>query len=263
MASVDGTDSGAAAAYLAQIKWYLGEVGRAVELIEKSSALAVESGHAPTLALIYHLRGLFEIQRGDATAALRASEALADLCRQHPMALYAAFGSVHAVWARAQLGDGKVGATELKQAIAAFTNQGNKLYLPFYQCLLAEIAAEAEGADAAVARIDGALALARETGEHWSDSHLHHIRGEILLKREPANAAAAEKAFLAAIAVAQQQKARSCELRAALSLAQLYQGTNRAAGAQAVLAPAFAGLSPTPEFPEITKAQTLLVALAL
>ena len=113
-----------------------------------------------------------------------------------------------------------------------------------------------------LARIDEALALANETGEHWSDAFLHRIRGEILLKRDPANTAPAEEAFLTAIAIAQQQKAQSFELRAALSLAKLYQITGRAADAHAVLAPALEGFSPTPEFPEIEEAQTLLAALA-
>jgi predicted ATPase len=90
----------------------------------------------------------------------------------------------------------------------------------------------------------------------------HRIRGEILLKRDPANTAPAEEAFLAAIAIAQQQKARSFELRAALSLAKLYQSTGRPADAHAVLAPALEGFSPALEFPEIAKAQTLLAVLA-
>jgi len=111
-------------------------------------------------------------------------------------------------------------------------------------------------------RIDEALALAGETGEHWSDAFLHRLRGEILLQRDPANTAPAEDAFLTAIAIAQQQKARSFELRAALSLAQLYHSTDRPADAHAVLASALNGFSPTPEFPEIAAAQTLLSALA-
>jgi tetratricopeptide (TPR) repeat protein len=83
-----------------------------------------------------------------------------------------------------------------------------------------------------------------------------------LVKRDPANTAPAEQPFLTAIAVAQQQKARSFELRAALSLAKLCQSTGRQADAHAVLAPALEGFSPTPEFPEIEQAQTLLAALA-
>jgi predicted ATPase len=75
------------------------------------------------------------------------------------------------------------------------------------------------------------------------------------------NTAPAEEAFLTAIAVAQRQQARSFELRAALSLAKLYQATNRTADAHAVLAPALEGFLPTPEFPEIEVAQILLAAL--
>jgi len=56
---------------------------------------------------------------------------------------------------------------------------------------------------------------------------------------------------------------RSFELRAALALAKLYQSTGRPADAHSVvLAPALAGFSPTPEFPEIAEAQALLTALS-
>ena len=110
--------------------------------------------------------------------------------------------------------------------------------------------------------MENALALACETGEHFSDALLHRIRGEILLKCDPANKPSAEEAFLTAIAIAQQQKARSFELRAALSLAKLYQSTNRLAEAHAILAPALKDFLPTPEFPEIEEAQELLAALA-
>ena len=42
---------------------------------------------------------------------------------------------------------------------------------------------------------------------------MHRIRGEILPKRGAVNTAPAEEAFLTAIAIAQQQKARSFELQ--------------------------------------------------
>ena len=84
----------------------------------------------------------------------------------------------------------------------------------------------------------------------------------MLLNRDPANPAPAEEAFLTAIAVAKQQGTRSFELRAALSLAKLYQSIGRPADAHAVLAPALEGFAPTPEMPEITEAQALLAALA-
>src|SRR6516225_7648623 len=93
------------------------------------------------------------------------------------------------------------------------------------------------------------------------EAETHHIRGEILLKRDPANTAPVEEAFLSSIAIAQQQRVRSFELRAALSLAKLYQSTRRAADAHAILAPVLAGFSPTPEFPEIAEARELLATL--
>jgi predicted ATPase len=65
----------------------------------------------------------------------------------------------------------------------------------------------------------------------------------------------------AAITVARSQKARSFELRAALSLAKLYRATDRDTDAQTVLAPAVEGLPPTRQFPELTEAQALLSAL--
>ena len=84
----------------------------------------------------------------------------------------------------------------------------------------------------------------------------------MLMKRDPANPTPAEHAFLTAIAVSRQQGARGFELRAALSLAKLYQSTARPTDAHAALAPALEGFSPTPEMSEIAEAQALLTELA-
>jgi len=139
------------------------------------------------------------------------------------MALYLAYGEMPAIWARARLGDRQSGMTGLQEALPAYLGQGNKLLAPLFQGLLAELEAEGEDAKGALREIDEALALANETGERWTDALLNRLRGEILLKRDSANTAPAEAAFLAAIAVAQAQKAKSFELQAALSLGRLYQ----------------------------------------
>jgi predicted ATPase len=178
------------------------------------------------------------------------------------MAMDLPYGEVQSSWARARLEDRESGITELREALAAYVGQGNKLQAPLFQARLAELEAQGNDAGGALRRIDEALALANETGEHWTDALLHRIRGEILLKRDPVNAAPAEEAFLAAIAIAQAQKARSFELQAALTLAKLYQSTGRTAEEHAVLAPALEGFAPTAEMPEIVEAQALLAALA-
>jgi predicted ATPase len=177
------------------------------------------------------------------------------------MAMYLAWGEVLSHWGRARLGDRESGMIGLQEALAAYLSQGNKLFTPLFQGLLAELEAEGNDADGALSRIDEALALASQTGERWTDAPLHRIRGAILLKRDPADPAPAEDAFLAAIAIAQAQKARSFGLRAALALAKLYQSTDRLVDAHAVLSPALEGFTPTAEMPEIAEAQALLVAL--
>ena len=260
-----GTDNGATArVYLAQTWWMLGEVEGAQELAEEASAQAFESGHIPTLINVAHFKALFEICQGDARAAQRTSDNLLELSRKQGTTLYLLWAAVSSTWARAQLGEREVGIADLRRLLAEYNEQGNKFHAPLFQGLLAEL--EADGADdnaeRALTRIDEALALANETGEHLSDAFLHRIRGEVLLKPNGARADLAEEAFLTAIAIAQQQKGRSFELRAALSLAKLYNATGRAGEAQAALAPALQGFKPTPEFPEIAEAQTLLAALA-
>ena len=245
-----GTDAGVSAmAYLAHATWQLGKLRRAREMMEEAVARAVESAHVPTLANACYLKAMFETVCGNAEAARSVAETVVKLSQDHGVALYIALGTLSSSWARARLTDRQSGAAELRLALAAYTEQGNKLFVPLYQGLLAEFDAEVQGAEVALAHVDKALALTQQTGEHWTDAFLHRIRGEFLLKRDPVNPAAAEEAFLTAIAVAQQQKAESFELRAALSLANLYQSTGRAADAHAVLAPALEGFSPTPEFP--------------
>jgi class 3 adenylate cyclase/predicted ATPase len=257
-----GPDTGAGAAWLLTLaSWALGDVGRARALGEEALARADETGHAPTRAMAYYYIALYQMLRGESEAVGRIAKIPVELGREHGMALYLAWGEVLSNWARARLGGRERGTAGLGEALAGYLGQGNKLWAPLFQGLLAEIEAEGEDADGALRRIDEALALANETGEHWTDALLHRIRGQILLKRDPANPAHAEEAFLAGIAVAQAQKARSFELQAAMALAKLYQSTGRPTGAHAVLALAVEGFSPTREMPEIAEAQALLAAL--
>jgi class 3 adenylate cyclase/tetratricopeptide (TPR) repeat protein len=245
--------------YLAIAVWLLGDVARAREFAEQALARAVQSEHVPSKALAHTYRAFLETLRGDAKAALLVAETLVELCQEYGLAQYLAFGRMFRGWARARLGDHEPGLRELQDGIAALADRGTKYTMPLYQARLAEI--EAEIGESTLSRIDGALALARDTGEHWTDSLAHRIRGKIVLMVDPANGAQAEEAFRTAIAIAQAQKARSFELQAALALAKRYQSTNRPADAHAALAPALGGFSPTPEMPEIAEAQTLLAAI--
>jgi class 3 adenylate cyclase/predicted ATPase len=255
-------DTGAGSAgFLALASWALGDVQRARALSQEASVRADETAHAPTRALVYHLISLYQIFRGDYEAVRRMAKIPVELGREHGMALYLAWGEVESNWARASLVDRESDVAGLREALAAYLGQGNKLFVPLFQGRLAELEAEGDDADSALTRIDGALELAKQKGEHWTDAQLHRIRGEIVHKRDPANRVSAEEAFLAAITIAKHQKARSFELRAALSLAKLYRATGRDAAARAALGPALEGFEPTPEMLEIAEAQMLLEQL--
>ena len=122
--------------------------------------------------------------------------------------------------------------------------------------------ADADRLDEGLGIVDQAIAESERSGIRWFEAESYRVRGEILVRRDPANPAPAEEAFLTAIAIAQQQRAKSFELRAALSLATLYQSASRAADAHAVLAPALEGFSPTPDFQRSRKHNSSLALWA-
>jgi len=251
-----------ATATLASVVWHLGEVERARLLIQEAIRRARELGHPPTLVNVLLFNAYLEIRRGDAAAARLAADALIKLAEEHGMNLYAVTGQVFAYWASGRLVDPEAGATGLRQALQAYMAQGNKNELPLWHGMLAELEAATRGPDSALTLIDRGLTIAEETGGRSMEPYLHRLRGDILIKRNPADPAPAEDAYRTAIAIAKQQGARSYELLASLSLAKLYQSTGRPNDAHAVLAPALEGFSPTPEMPEIAEAQALLERLA-
>ena len=177
--------------------------------------------------------------------------------------MWRAFGVFLEGWATAEERRARrAGSTDMRRGVELLREQNILMFDGLLKIALAEAEARAGDPDRAIAILDEALATCDRTGYRAFEAELHRARGEILLKRDPANPAPAEEAFLTAIAVAKQQGTRSFELRAALSLAKLYQSTGRPAEAHAVLAPALEGFSPTPEMPEIAEAQALLAALA-
>ena len=174
--------------------------------------------------------------------------------------MWRAFGVFFEGWATAEAARSAAGSRTCAAASTAARTERSVVRRAVEDCL-AEAEARAGDPGRAVAILDEALATSDRTGYRAFEAELHRARGEILLKRDPANPAPAEEAFLIAIAVAKQQGTRSFELRAALALAKLYQSTGRPADAHAVLAPALEGFAPTPEMPEIAEAQALLMAI--
>ena len=80
-----------------------------------------------------------------------------------------------------------------------------------------------------------ALALVDTTGERWYEPELYRLKGVLLLQQSLDNQAEAESCFHHAITIDRSQQAKSFELRAATSLARLWQSQGQREEAQQVL----------------------------
>jgi class 3 adenylate cyclase/tetratricopeptide (TPR) repeat protein len=258
-----GLDPGVAAMFsLAAALWPLGEVDRAVSLVEQMLTRIADLTDVGTLAVGRTYATLFELMRGDRTRAAPNAFELARLARDHELTMYGAVGAFLGGWVTGVGGAPGGGLEDMRRGVRLLREQNVLMYDGLLKIALAEAEARAGDPDRAIAIIDEALATADRIGYRSFEAELHRTRGDILLKRDPANPAPAEGAFLTAITIAKQQTTRSFELRAALALAKLHRSTDRSVEAHDILAPALEGFSPTPEMPEIGEAQALLTALA-
>ena len=242
--------------------WVLGRIDEALRLAERALADAESATHAPTMGYTLTFAALLGLLRYNREAIATHSQALAEIVSRYDLpALLAGFRVFFQGWARWSDGAEESRFAEMRRGLA-IAEQGRSWILPSLEAALAEAEASAGETDAGFQRLDGALTELEATEARWCEAELHRIRAEILLKRDPADTVAAERSLQAAIAIAQSQKARSFELRAALALAKLYRAARRDADAYAVLASAVEGFPPTQQFPELIEAQALLAALS-
>jgi predicted ATPase len=253
----------AAEAYDALALWGLGRVDEALRLAERALSDAESAVHAPTMGYVLALAAKLGLLRYNPKTVATYSRALADIVSRYDLpAFWVGRAAFFQGWAKWSDGAEESRLAEMRRGLAIYREQGTLVLLSPAEAALAIAEAGAGDTDAGLRRLDDALAEVERTEERWYEAEMHRIRGEILLKRDPANTAAAEQSLQAAIAIAQSQQARSFELRAGLSLAKLYRAANRDADAHAVLAPAVEGFPPTEQFPELIEAQALHAALS-
>jgi ATP/maltotriose-dependent transcriptional regulator MalT len=234
-----GVDPRAAAEIAdALILWVLGRIDEALPLADRALADAESAAHAPTMATALTWSALLGLWWCDPKAVATYSRALADIVSRYGLPAYwAGFAAFFQGWAKWSDGAEESGLAEMRGGIAIEREQGTVWHLPSFEAALAEAEAGAGETDAALRRLDGTLAELERTEQRLYEAEMHRIRAGILLKRDPANTAAAEQSLQAAIAIAQSQKARSFELRAALSLPKLYRAADRDAEASAAVSP--------------------------
>jgi adenylate cyclase len=263
-ASRFGNDPRAVAEILdAATLWVLGRIDEALRLADRALADAESAAHGPTMAYALVYPALLGLFRYNPEAVAAYSQALADIVSRYDLpAHWARFAGFFQGWAKWSDGAKEPGLAEMRRGIAIVRESSSIVRLSSLEAALAEAETAAGEIDAGPKRLEDALAEAERTEERWYEAEMHRIRAEILLKRDPANTVAAEQSLETAIAIAQSQKARSFELRAALALATLYRTANRDADAHAVLASVVEAFPPTQQFPELAEAQTLLSELS-
>jgi predicted ATPase len=102
--------------------------------------------------------------------------------------------------------------------------------------LLAEASGQAGQPEAGLEVLAEAVTLVAATEERWWEAELHWLQGELLRQLPRPDVGQAEACFQQALDVACHQQAKTLELRAALSLARLWQGQGKRAAARQLLA---------------------------
>ena len=254
-----GQDLGVAAMlYLALTLWPLGDIGRAASVVRDAEARIAGPCTSVRALRDMALWPWFELMRGDLSRAARNAVELARLTREHDLPMWRALGIVLEGVAKAESGELIGGLADMRRGADLLRKQNVLNFDGLIKIAIAEAEAHAGDVDRSIAILDEALTTCERTGHRAFEAELHRVRGEMLLKRDPANLAIAEEAFQTAIAIARRQATRSFELRAALLLAKLWQSTGHLADAHAVLAPALGGFSPAAEMPEVAEAQVIM-----
>jgi predicted ATPase len=247
----------------ALVLWVLGRVDEALRLADCALADAESAAHAPTMIYALQFTVLLGLARCNPEAVATDNRASADIASRYDLpAWWAGLALFFQGWAQWSNGAQESSLADMRRGMAIYREQGMVYLVPSLEAALAETEASTGETSAGLRRLDDALAELERTEERSYEAEMHRIRAAILVQHDPADTAGAEQSLQAAIAVAQSQKARSFELRAALSLAKLYRAANRDADAHAALTPAVEGFPPTQQLPELTEAQTLLSALS-
>jgi predicted ATPase len=128
--------------------------------------------------------------------------------------------------------------------------------VPYFTALLATACEIAGHFEEAEALLDEALQIVESTGEHWFTAELNRKKGGFLLRQ--GHSEAAEELYRKALAIAEEQKAKLWELRAAVSLAQLRRDQGRGAEARDLLAPVYGWFTEGFDIPDLKDAKALL-----
>jgi len=248
--------------YMSHTLWGLGYPEQAVQRSCEALALARDVHHPFSLALTQaYAAMLHQFRQEPHTASKHADMALA-LCTEHSIAYYLAWATIIQGWALAEQHQREEGLTQMQQGLAAFQATGGRLRLPYYLALLAEAYGHSGQVEQGLHLLNKAFADMQQTGEHFWEAEQHRLQAELLLAHSTADQTTAAAYLHQALEVARRQQAKSLELRAATSLARLWQSQGKRSEAYDLLAPVYGWFTEGFETADLKDAAVLLDELA-
>ncbi|MCK1757066.1 AAA family ATPase [Bradyrhizobium sp. 137] len=217
--------------------WFLGYPDRALSRVSEALALAQGLAHPYTVAFAHYMTSVVHLLRGDAARALENAQNSFEMSQEQRFSLYAILSRISRGRAIGELGRIEEARSDIALGIDEARRNGVGFMLPMMNSWLAEIDAKVGENERALSLIEGLLAgVGDVTGRAW-ESELHRQKAQILLSLDPSKVGDAESHLRRSIEVARGQSAKSLELRAATSLAELWRRQGRIDEARTLLEP--------------------------
>ncbi|HEX3248257.1 MAG TPA: AAA family ATPase [Pyrinomonadaceae bacterium] len=201
--------------------WFVGKPDQALKLMDDALLLARELSEPHGLAHTLYFAAVLHHMRRDQQLAQQHAEAAIEVSTEHGLSIYKAFGIIARGSALVEQGFHNEGIEQIREGLAVHEATGARLARPHFLALLAAALQKSQQVDESLRVVHEALDLSRERGEERSLAELYRLKGELLLTRDGPTNSDAIDCFNEAIKVAQRQKAKSWELRAATSLARV------------------------------------------
>jgi predicted ATPase len=136
------------------------------------------------------------------------------------------------------------------------------LHVPQRLATVAQFFVAADQPEPAWQLLAEAFEAAEQIGEHFFESELHRLKGDLLLVLHGGREDEAAACFQQALSVARTQDARLLELRASTSLARLWLEQHRQQDATVLLAPVYKRFTEGFDLPDLQAAKALLDHIA-
>jgi predicted ATPase len=243
--------------------WLLGYPAQALQCSQEARALAQRLAHPQSLVAALNLAARLHQHRGEIALAHEYAEASLTLAGEHALTYWQTLGHIRRGALLAAQGQHTEGLSEMRQGLAAYRARGARVSLPIFLTQLAEVYGQQGQTAEGLRWLAEAQQAMRQGGERSWEAEQYRLQGGLLLRQpgdEPTGAA--EAGLQRALEVARQQHARSWELRAAMSLARLWQQQGKRQAAYELLAPVYQWFTEGFDTADLQQAQALLNTLA-